>query len=105
MNLQISAPQHTSRITLFLIDVLFVVCYLFAIQIISINPPSIVSGGHLAEVRSTISASQSIPQIIPVPEPPRNQPSLASQVHETLVPVSEQPQPVPLPVATPPTGK
>jgi hypothetical protein len=107
MNMQFSAPYHVNRFVFSLVSFVVMLSALFmAFQLTHITPQIIlVSAAHPAEARPSITATQLIPQVIPVPEPAQSSPAHGPQVQVTPVPAGAQFQPVPQPVATPPARK
>ena len=99
MILHYPVPQRTSHSMLWLmVSVLLIVSMILALRaagqpvLVELDPPD------------AVLTSQPIPQALPVPEPPHNQPAPYPHASNTAVPPT-QVRPAPQPVPTPPAGQ
>lgn len=106
MNLPYSIPQQKNRSFLWLLAVVVGIVFLWlALLQPSVSPrlASLTIPYHTYS-GDTISTSPVSPEIVPVQTPTQSRPSQPSRMSATPVPAGIQPNIVPQPVATPPSG-
>lgn len=93
-------PRHSNQAVLWwLAAALFLANLIMALQVV--GQPVLAELEH----PSIFSIHRSLPQALPVPEPPQSQQAAASHVSVTPIPPVAQLRPAPQPVPTPPPGQ
>lgn len=105
MNLNYSTPNPLSRFFAWLMAavLLFAAAGFIANQASIFDMPAL-SGNLHQPAAQNISASQPVPQVVPVPAPPQNQPVQSPRMSATPFPAART-APVAQPVATPPASR